>query len=180
MATNTLTDHERPATGLEARGANGVKRAACDRKDGLAGRGGSPDADLARSAARALARSVLHPEQIRIEVDDGWVILDGEVKRPVRRAAAEHAVRWLRGVKGVFNRITIGPRLVAKDLRTRIGQAVEGNAEVESGSIRITARDLTVTLRGSVGSWEEWEEADRVAWSAPGVYDVVNELIVNP
>ncbi len=41
-------------------------------------------------------------------------------------------------------------------------------------------RHFKVILRGSVRSWEEWEQADRMARNAPGVYEVINKLDVNP
>ena len=37
-----------------------------------------------------------------------------------------------------------------------------------------------VTLRGIVSSLAEMEEAQRTAWSAPGVKAVTNRLVVNP
>jgi len=143
---------------------------------------GRTDEDIARAAAQALAWNIAvpHDGQVKITVTNGYVILDGEVNRPVQRTAAEHAVRLLHGVKGVFNLITTRPKLVAKDLKSKIEQAMGRNAEVDAGTIQITAHDLQLVLQGSVRSWEEWEEVDRVAWSAPGVCEVVNELVVDP
>jgi osmotically-inducible protein OsmY len=37
-----------------------------------------------------------------------------------------------------------------------------------------------VTLKGTVRSWIEREEAERVAWSAPGVTKVEDRIVVAP
>jgi osmotically-inducible protein OsmY len=37
-----------------------------------------------------------------------------------------------------------------------------------------------VILKGSVRSWIEREEAERVAWSAPGVTGVEDRIVVAP
>jgi len=39
---------------------------------------------------------------------------------------------------------------------------------------------MAVTLRGAVRSLYEKDEAQRTAWSAPGVTQVINEITVNP
>ena len=40
--------------------------------------------------------------------------------------------------------------------------------------------DNKVTLRGSVHSWDEREQAEQAAWGAPGVSKVENYVIDNP
>ena len=46
--------------------------------------------------------------------------------------------------------------------------------KVESGEVR------EVTLKGTVRSWIEREEAERIAWSAPGVTKVEDRIVVSP
>jgi osmotically-inducible protein OsmY len=42
----------------------------------------------------------------------------------------------------------------------------------------VDAQGADVTLRGEVRSWAERDEAQRTAWSAPGVSNVINEIRV--
>jgi osmotically-inducible protein OsmY len=44
----------------------------------------------------------------------------------------------------------------------------------------VEANGGTVTLRGRVRAWAEREEAERAAWRAPGVFEVKNEIEVDP
>ena len=47
-----------------------------------------------------------------------------------------------------------------------------------SGSIQVEVAGNEVILRGKVRNYTEREEAERVAWAAPGVFSVDNELDV--
>ncbi len=69
------------------------------------------DSDLARRAIQALRRNMFVPaDAIAVRVENGWVVLTGEVRRAFQRRAAERAVRNLPGVRGVTSQITIRPR----------------------------------------------------------------------
>ena len=69
------------------------------------------DADIARAALDALCFTLPAPsERIRVTVDNGWVVLEGEVDREDQKRAAASAVRPLAGVKGVVNGMTVKPR----------------------------------------------------------------------
>jgi osmotically-inducible protein OsmY len=54
------------------------------------------------------------------------------------------------------------------------------SAEVDANRIQIEANGSEVILKGTVRSWVEREEAERVAWSAPGVTKVEDRIVVAP
>ena len=135
------------------------------------------DTDIAVSAEQALKWNTLVPlEGIRLTVDHGWVTLQGEVEWEYQRHGAEKAIRPLMGVVGISNEITLrgGPR--ATDLSRKIRDALTRQALREAKHIQVDVDGTTVKLSGTVHSWQERAAAQGVAWSAPGVHAVVNEL----
>jgi osmotically-inducible protein OsmY len=137
------------------------------------------DTEIAHAAATALDWDVEVPvPAVRARVQGGWVWLEGEVEWAYQRSAAERAVRYLTGVKGVTNVITIKPRVSVTDVKKRIEDALKRSAEVDATKIKVEASDGTVTLRGSVHSFAERRDAENAAWSAPGVRKVDSDLVV--
>src|SRR6266850_1654558 len=68
------------------------------------------DEDIARAAASALDWTTGIPrDRIKVAVDDGWITLKGTVEWYYQKTAAEDAVRFLDGVKGVINLIEVRP-----------------------------------------------------------------------
>jgi osmotically-inducible protein OsmY len=62
-------------------------------------------------------------DSVKVQVEDGWVSLRGEVRWHFQKDAAEAAVRTLAGVVGVINHVTLKPRVdvtdVSNDIRPR-------------------------------------------------------------
>ena len=139
-----------------------------------------PDPELARDVVAAIRSRLAHSsENIKPVVRNGWVNLEGEVEWQYQRHTAEQAVRWLAGVKGITNLIRIKPRSAPDEIKRAIRKALTRNAQLDAKRITVVADDGQVTLKGTVRSWLEFEEAERVAWSAPGVRKVNNHIVVS-
>jgi osmotically-inducible protein OsmY len=113
-------------------------------------------------------------------VADGHLTLEGEVEWNWQRQRLESIVRDINGVTVVANLLVIRPRVVAEDIKRSIEDAFLRSAEVDALRISVEARDGEVILRGAVRSLYEKDEAQRTAWSAPGVTQVINEITVRP
>src|ERR1700704_1633134 len=138
-----------------------------------------PDPDIARDAAAAIKNYLpISYEQIKAVVREGWVTLEGEVEWQYQKQAAETAVSPLQGVKGVSNSIKIKPRVKPYDIKRKIQEAFRRNAEVDANQIIIETDGSEVVLKGKVRSWVEREEAERVAWRAPGVTKVEDHIVI--
>jgi osmotically-inducible protein OsmY len=140
-----------------------------------------PDPEIARDAVQALRIQLpLEWENIKVVVRDGWVTLEGQVQRQHQRRAAERAVAPVKGVKGITNLIRLEPEVAPDDIKRRIEDALKRRAELDADRIVVEGRGSEVFLKGTVHSWAESAEAERVAWAAPGVTEVHNQLIVEP
>ena len=142
--------------------------------------GGTPsDPEIARGAVAALKRELPQvAESIKALVHEGHVALEGTVEWHYQRERAERAVRSVPGVISVRNSIRLEPRLAPAEIKRQIEQAFQRSATVDAQHIIVDTRGAVVMLRGEVRSWAERDEAQRTAWSAPGVIDVKNELTV--
>jgi hypothetical protein len=83
------------------------------------------DPEVARDAVHELESHVGVPgNKIKVTVENGWLTLEGIVDWQSQKTHAESAVRKLKGVIGIANRIELQPRVSAQEVKDRIEEAL--------------------------------------------------------
>ena len=138
------------------------------------------NAEIATEVLTALkARWDVPSDRVKVKVEDGWITLTGEVGWNFQREAAKDAIKSLMGVKGVTNNIMIKSESMESVEKAGIESALKRNWAFYDDNIRVQVSGHRATLTGTVDSLYEKNEAARIAWNAPGVWSVDNELVVD-
>jgi osmotically-inducible protein OsmY len=170
---------ERYEAELAAERVLGVKAVATELEVKLPESSVRSDTDIAHKAVDALEWDVTVPrERIKLRVQDSWITLEGNVEWQFQKESALRAVRYLAGVRGVTNLIRVMSKASEFEVSRAIKKALHRSADVDAAKVQVAAADGTVTLTGNVRSWAERQDAERAAWSAPGVTKVVDEIAV--
>jgi osmotically-inducible protein OsmY len=138
------------------------------------------DADIAQDVVRSLELRSTVPDNVQATVHYGHVTLTGEAIWEFQRRDAEKAIRHIRGVHGIVNRIGLAPMATTRDVRHRIVEAFHRNADLDARHVTAHTAGDVVTLSGHVGSWLQREIAERAAADAPGIKRVDNRITVEP
>ncbi len=138
------------------------------------------DAAIANEVVEAFKWSWNVPgDGLTVKVENGWVTLGGAVQWNYQKEAAKEAIKNLAGVKGVFNDIRIKSNTHDTLEKMDIEQALMRNWSIDEREVHVEVTGSNVTLHGKVGSIYQRDEAGRIAWNAPGVQTVDNELAVD-
>ena len=117
-------------------------------------------------------------DKVQVKVENGWVTLSGELQWNYQKESARKSASNLLGVKGVTNNITIKSESHDQIEKEGIEKALSRNWSIDEQSILVKVSGNKVSLTGIVHSLFQKDEAERIAWNAPGVWSVDNELSI--
>jgi osmotically-inducible protein OsmY len=137
------------------------------------------NAELRGDVLQALMLDSVVPSTIDANVDNSTVTLTGTAQWGFQREEAESVAANVRGVGSVDNEVDVlPPGPSANDVQGSIKKAMERNADVDADSVTVDSENGIVTLRGSVSSWVDHDQAIDAAWAAPGVTHVNDHIRV--
>jgi len=138
------------------------------------------DAEIAKRVADLLQWDPLVPDdKINVTVENGVVRLRGDVEWNYQKDLAFKDASKIGGVVRIDNWIQVSPSVNTADVRERIEQAFERQADLETEKIHVRAEGQKVILEGKVSSWSKRNIAERAAWAAPGVTQIEDKLLVS-
>jgi osmotically-inducible protein OsmY len=162
-----------------AKGIAGVRAVAEDIQVGVSPYFRRTDTEIAEAVLNALKwHTSVNENKIKIKVEDGFVTLDGEVEWDYQRRAAKTAIENLSGIRAIYNFISVKPGASPVDIKKKISDSFHRMASVDSEKLSVDVIGSKAILRGRVHSIKEREDAADVAWAAPGIINVDNQLEV--
>lgn len=136
------------------------------------------DTEIALAANEALKWNVYRlSDRVSIKVEHGIVTLTGEVHWFHERLSAENSIRYLTGVRGVNNLITIKPSISVNIVKMDIERALKRRAHEEAQEISVSVQGDEVILGGKVHNWQEKSLALDAVWGVPGVKKVTDRTV---
>ncbi|GJE40261.1 BON domain-containing protein [Methylobacterium persicinum] len=180
----SLTGHlasfaQKHAAEAAVRRVNGVRAIAEEISVDLPFEHRRSDGDIAAAVVNRLDwDAAILPDTVKVQVQDGWVSLDGAVGWNFQKDAAALDVRSLLGVVGLSNRVTIKPRANAHDIAQDIKGALGRSCFFDPKRVGVDVEGDRVRLTGSVHTEHERRLAATTAWSSPGVGIVENDLTI--
>lgn len=181
----TLTGHvdsyaEKWHAEQAAQRVNSVKALAVEMQVMFRGTPTVTDSEVAHAVKNVLDWNVFIPTNaIKVMVEHGWVTLSGKVAADYQRRLAESSIRYLSGVMGVHNQLSLKPTLSGTVLKTDIEAVLQRRATKEAKGIGIDIHEHEVTLTGTVNSLAERDLVSRAVWDSPGVWKVSNQIEVH-
>lgn len=145
----------------------------------LMGDAAREDAELRGDVLQALLLDSIVPSTIQATVENGYVRLSGTAQWKYQRDEAKFIAGNVRGVVDVWDDVELlGSEPDGDEVEHAISKAFKRNAKLDAQEIKVETDGRTVTLKGTVSSWAEHDEAVTAAWSAPGVQKVKDHILV--
>jgi osmotically-inducible protein OsmY len=136
------------------------------------------DDSIAQHIFEALKLTWVPYERIRVKVENGHVTVEGQVTYNFQKETANKSVVGVKGVKVLTNHLTLLAESHEELEKKSIEKALSRYAATVDQNINVQVDGTSIELTGTVKSFYEKEEAEKITWNAPGVTMVINELVI--
>ena len=155
-------------------------------------KGSSQDATTTSKVRTALLLSKhVSAFDVKVETSQEEVTLTGQVPSEEIKAVAGAIAQDTSGAKQVHNELTVNPaaernpeterlrdRIADLEIKTIISDALLNSTELRDKRIEAQVNKCVVTMNGTVETPDQKHAAEQIAWQAPGVQGVTNNLAV--
>ena len=137
------------------------------------------DTEIALAVSNALKYSIYKLDQfVSAKVENGYVTLTGEAQWRYQIDAATNVIRYISGVIGINNRMTLNPVLTISAVKSDIDEAIQRRAHNNMKNIQVDIIDNEVILSGKVEDWSERNLVIDAAWGVAGVQKVTDQMTI--
>lgn len=118
--------------------------------------------------------------EIEISVTEGVIVLEGHVISQSHKRFAGVLAWWTPGRRDVVNSLAVKPEYEDRDdeVTEVLGLVLEADRQLDASQIRMSCKDKTVLLEGSVPTERQKHRAELDAWALFGIERVINRLQV--
>ncbi len=121
-----------------------------------------------------------HPGEVAVSERAGAVTLRGTVTTPHQRHAAVEIAKSVRGVREVYDELSVDPRDRWEDAEIRGAalQALMSSPGVPADQVEVRVDDAWLTMKGEVKHQHESDAAFEAVSQVPGVGGITNTITV--
>ena len=126
---------------------------------------------------------ILEPDNIKVHVSEGLVILTGTVSYQKEKQMAESIAAWDDGVKGIDNQIHVLPVKIEKsdkNILSVLNEILKDDFPLMANKVNIQVKNGNVTVTGMANNLWEKNNLPKVFYKVLGVKSVVENLTINP
>ncbi|MFT3796441.1 BON domain-containing protein [Flavobacterium sp.] len=135
------------------------------------------DFDIAQAVIKALGESWnIPPDRLKVKVENGDVYLSGTLPWDYQRQAAKRLVEHVDGIKALVCSVKIESEVAEEIEKQKVIDALFRHASINPTNISVEVSGSNITLKGTVSTLYQKEEAAKIAWKTPGVSQVDNQL----
>ncbi|QIA07406.1 BON domain-containing protein [Draconibacterium halophilum] len=122
----------------------------------------------------------INPTSVKVEVDNGKVVLSGQVENESESIAAEKIASSTKGVIDMDNQIRVAPKKVSNDthIQQALKEAFEKSALIDEHKIVTEVEKGVVYISGCVANDPIRKEIEDQVVNTKGVNKVVNKITV--